>query len=99
VNMVLPWYFSSADRWELPNCPEVRSFRTSVWLNAQTRQACLHLVLVSVWKMRSIIGAVGARIERSFADFAQIPYIDARTRAEVIQCMDELESATPVDII
>jgi hypothetical protein len=65
-----------------------------LWPSAQTRQACLRLVLVSGRKMHSTICAVSARIEQMFADFANIPYNDARTRAEVSQCLDELESAT-----
>jgi hypothetical protein len=46
-------------------------------------------VLESFQKASATIRAIGARLERGFADFADIPYQDARTQQELSQLFDE----------
>jgi hypothetical protein len=46
-------------------------------------------VLESFQKASATIRATGARLERGFADFADIPYQDARTQQELSRLFDE----------
>jgi hypothetical protein len=59
---------------------------------AKTRpvlRCATYLVLESFQKASATIRAIGARLERGFADFADIPYQDARTQQELSQLFDE----------
>ena len=48
-----------------------------------------YLLFESFRKASATIRAIGTRLERGFADFADIPYQDARTRQELSRLLDE----------
>jgi hypothetical protein len=53
--------------------------------------------LASFQKAPTTILAIIARVERGFADFAQIPYQDALTHRELSQLLDDLEAEHHTD--
>jgi hypothetical protein len=55
-------------------------------------QSARYAVLAPFQKTPTTICTIVARIERGFADFAQIPYHDAFTHRELSQLLDELEA-------
>jgi hypothetical protein len=52
-------------------------------------RSATYLVLESFQKASATIRATGARLERGFADFADIPYQDARTQQELSRLFEE----------
>jgi hypothetical protein len=52
-------------------------------------RSATYLALESFQKASATIRATGARLERGFAAFADIPYQDARTQQELSRLFDE----------
>jgi len=84
-----------------PTVPEIRMNTTSHSLLSQRTlglavfansrpllRSAIHSVLESLLKAQATIRAAGACLERGFADFADIPYQDARTQQQLSQLLD-----------
>jgi hypothetical protein len=70
--------------------PRERTANLAVFANIRPLlRSAIGLVLQSLQKAQATIRATGVRLERGFADFADIPYQDARTRQQLSQLLDE----------
>jgi hypothetical protein len=70
--------------------PHQRTLGLAVITNTRSLlRSTTYLVLEFFQKASATIRATGARLERGFAEFADIPYQDARTQQELSCLFDE----------
>jgi hypothetical protein len=60
-------------------------------------QSARYVVIAPLQKVPMTIRTIIARVERRFADFAQIPYQDAYTQQELSRFLDEFEAERHID--
>jgi hypothetical protein len=61
-------------------------------LRLRLLRSARYIVLAPFRKAPAAIRIILTRVERGFADFAQIPYEDSLTQRELLQFLDEFEA-------